>query len=342
MAAPAHVFWGHEDGVTDMPAATKWGGDDRPIGPASDSAPFVFVHAGYYIDYDFSSSSLDEGWLFTEIAFDRQDAGQAALTLRGATQDLFRIIAVDTVSSSGAQKAQYYNGSTWVDIATLSTSLYSSSGSHRLDIYWKIADSAGEFTVYVNGSSEASVSGIDTLLTSDTTINTVRLESPDAVYTLAVSCVVVDSADTRGLEWCTDIPTSDGTHTEWSGIEADVDNNLYAVGTVGTSCVASADGQRFTLNFPAISAAFSGYTVEWVGVGAQVQAQSEPSLYIKPQVRKSSTDYTPAAGGSYQARAATGTIKVLPLAADPSTGSAWADQSAVEACELGLQASTTA
>lgn len=342
MAAPAHVFWGHEDGVTDMPVATSWNGDDRPIGPVSNYAPFIFVYAGYYIDYDFSSSSLGEGWLFTEIAIDRQDAGLPALTLSGATQDLFRIIAVDTVSSYGVQKAQYYNGSTWVDIATLSTSLYSSSNSHRLDIYWKIADTGGEFTVYVNGASEASVSGIDTLLTADTTIDTVRFESPDAGYNLALSAVVVDSVDTRDLEWSTATPTSDGTHTEWSGIEADVDNNLYASGSVGTSCVGSADGQRFTLNFPAISAVFSGYTVEWVGVGAQVQAQSEPSLYIKPQVRKSSTDYTPAAGGSYQSRAATDTIKVLPLANDPATGSAWADQTAVNDCELGFKLSSTA
>lgn len=338
MAAPAFVFCGFND-------ASDWSGDDPVLDTLAGSystLPGWLIDGGTssYVDFDVSSASLSEGWALVHLETISVDLNAVALVLSGPTTDLFRLVGASTASTAAHLKAQYYNGSTWVDFGS-TFSVYSSGGK-RLDIHWNIADSGGEITIYYNGgASVASFTG-DTLLTADTTVDTITFKPPDATSPLGFGPAVVDSVDTRGLEWDLAVPTSNGTYTEWSGAEPEVDQFCGQSSLASTKATADASGERLTLNFPAITSGLAGYAVEWVGLATQQQAQADPALYMKPHVRKSSTDYTPAAGGSVQPVAAYDDTAVFPLANDPSTGSAWADQAAVEACEFGLITSASA
>lgn len=293
--------------------------------------------------FDLSSHSASDLWFFTSVngSLD-QDANAVIFKMSGATEDLFRIICVDTVTSGGQQKAQYYNGSTWLDIATFTTNL-SGLATLRLDVHLKIADSGGEFTVYVDGASEASFTG-DTLLTADTEIDSITLSGCDASTTnpFVWRPIVVADADTRGMEFWSSIPASNGNHTETTGSESSVDNYLYSSGYSSEYAVGDADGERLTLNFYSIASEFSGYSVAAVAVGLNAKAQSEPGLYIKPLARDASaaTDYNP--GSSFQPRSTGIGSFFWTMLTDPATASAWASQADVEDYEFGFELSSTA
>lgn len=288
---------------------------------------------------DISSLSLDEGWLYTSLrATDDQDADQVIILLSGPTEDLFRIVTVDTVASSGSQKAQYWNGSAWTDIGTFSTCLTGLT-AQRIDIHWKIADSGGEFTVYVGGTSEVSMTG-DTKFTADTTIDTFTLGGVDTGSNHAYAYpVVIADADSRGLELAGYQPVSNGNYTEFTGGEPEVDGWLN--GSTSDFAVGDANGERMTLNFSDIDVfPYTGYSVAATAIVFLAKAQSDPGLYIKPLMRKSSTDYNPS--GSFQPGSPVETAFAYTMLTDPSTGSAWADQAAVNDAEFGLEMSSTA
>lgn len=299
------------------------------------------INFSEYMEFDISPHSLTDGWLSTSVrATSDQDANREIVLLSGPTSDLFRIVCVDTVTSGGSQKAQYWNGSSWVDIGTLSTNLTSSS-TYRLDVHWNIADSGGEFTVYVNGASEATMSG-DTKFTSDTTVDTLRFTSVTngSEFTYVFPFMIAD-ADSRALVMLSIQPNSNGFYTTLTGSETSVDDYLFGSSYTSTYAVGDADGEKLTLNFPDLSAyGYTGYAVRGVALAFAAKAQSEPGLYIKPLTRKSSTDYAPT--GSFQPGSVAVEHFAYTMLNDPATGAAWSDQAAVDDTEFGIEMSTTA
>lgn len=324
--------------------ATSLGG--VAISTAGEYLPACSIYgtAGQGMVFDISALSLSDGWLRVPVeAGNRQTVDYPVIMLSGATTDLFRIIATATnTAGTGVAKAQYWDGSAWQDIATLTTTLTSASDS-IVDIHWNIANSGGEITVYINGVSEASFSG-DTLRTADTTIDTVKLCSMynDATYDTNFGPLVIANADTRGCVWTFDAPNANGNYTEFTGGEPEVDDIALFSGHDTNSAIGDANGERMSLTFPSLDVAYVGYSVAAVAIVFSGEAQADPGLYLKPLVRKSSTDYNPT--GSAQLNAADGAqqFAAFTMLTDPSTGSAWADQAAAEACELGLEASDTA
>lgn len=328
----------------DAETATLLPEDDISQGTGYVPAVEMYGTADQGVAFDISSHSLSEGWIqVLPEATGRQTIDYPVVVLKGTTADLFRVITATTdISFAGTVKAQYWDGAVWQDIATLSTVL-SSPADHIVDIHWKIADSGGEFTVYVNGVSEASYTG-DTLRTSDTTIEEVRLGVfyDSASYPTNYGPLVIADADTRNMIWIANTPTSDGTYTEFTGGEAEVDDLIFGIGHDANQAIADASGERMTLNFPSISASYSAYAVKAVAIVFAAEAQSDPGLHLKPLVRKSSADYSPT--GVFQPNSTDGPnqLGAFSMLTDPSTGSAWADQAAANSCELGLQASSTA
>lgn len=337
--------------------AVRWPGYDQDtntatslgavaISVASEYLPACSIYgtAGQGMDFDISGLSLSEGWLRVPVeAGNRQTVDYPVIVLSGATTDLFRLIATATnTSGTGVTKLQYWDGSAWQDVATLSTGLTSAADS-IVDIHWIIADSGGEITVYVNNVSEASFTG-DTLRTADTTIDTVTLCAMynDASYDTNFGPLVIADADTRGLVWTYDYGNANGNYTEFTGGEPEVDDIMLQSGHDTNSAIADANGERMTLAFPSIDVAYAGYSVAAVAIGFSGEAQADPGLHIKPLVRKSSTDYNPTGSAQLTSTGGAQQFAAFTMLTDPSTGSAWADQAAVEACEFGLEASSTA
>lgn len=341
MAAPAHVFLGWPDASDYSDATLGWASYSCSDHGVTHSLPFAFLKGdsqASYLTFDFSTSSLTEGWLFTWIdSPTEQDDAEPLLLLSGPTSDLFRLVADGTGSITNL-KAQYYNGS-WNDIGSLSVAPASSVRS-RIDIHWNIADSGGEFTVYIGQTLALTTTG-DTKYTADTTVDTATFTSPDGIYQLYLGPVVVDSVDTRGLTWSSVICTSNGTYTEWSQDEPFVDNPVGGDAT-GLESQADADGERFTLNFPAINATLDSYTPELVCIAIESEATTNDPLYVKPLVRISSTDYNPAEAGSVQPIPTYESVYFFKMENDPSTGSPWASHAAIEGAEMGVEASSTA
>lgn len=303
---------------------------------------------GNYMQYDISSVGLADGWIFVYIGGDGisgyQTSGQTIFALSGASSDLFRVIATSTdMTGSGTSKAQYWNGSSWTDIATLSASL-NVANSVRLDIHVKLDGSAGVWELYVNGALEFSTTPGNTIHTADTTVDFFQLHSKYLHASSAMSSIgpiIVDSGDTRGLEMDYNYPSSIGTYNELSAGEANVDDHVSSGTAPSTSAVGDSDGERMTLNFEAINASLAGFAVEDVVTIVRAKAQADPGLFIKGMARIGGSDYTHAT--SSQPTAATDEQwHTFSYPADPSTGSAWADQAAVEACEFGVILSSTA
>lgn len=328
----------------DATTATSLGGvsitTDGEYLPASS----VYGTAGQGLEFDISSFSLSDGWIRVPVeAGNYQTADYPVIVLSGATTDLFRLITTATNTlGTGVTKAQYWDGSAWQDIATLSTGL-TTVGDSIVDIHWNIADSGGEITVYVNGVSEASYSG-DTLRTADTTIDTVTLCSMynDSARDANYGPLIVADADTRGLAWDRTSPNANGAHTEFTGGEPEVDDVILFTGHDTDSAVADADGERMSLAFSSVDGAYAGYSVAAVAIVFSGEAQADPGLYLKPLVRKSSADYNPTGSAQLNSTDGAQQFAAFTMLTDPSTGSAWADQAAVNACELGLEASSTA
>lgn len=332
MAAPNFIFHSPliQGTLTGAPSLTT-------TSSGGDVSPAIQLKSSDSLEFDVSSQSYAEGWLTFYSSGGQQDSGGVLALLSGATTDLLRITATNTASSGGTQAFEYWTGSAWTSIGTTGQL---QATSKRIDIHWHIHASAGVFELYIDGVLDTTTGTVDTLHTADTTINTITIAGMDSTDTWDISNILVDGSDTRGLFCSYEIGTSDGFYTEWTNSEPNVDNIIGE--TLWNSAVAVADAanERFTMNFQAINATFAGYTVESVCILGGGQSVTEPGLYLKPLLRKSSTDYEPS--GSFQLQAANAYWGGVQMDVDPSTAAAWANIAAVEAFEYGLKSSGTA
>ena len=338
MAAPDFIFLDSPDGVEAVPTAdgtvgvmfNNAGTYIRSRGP-EESSPFV---------YDFSGGAYVEGWATFYYAMDDLTAPRNVCVFAGPTTDLLRLkIAITRTGSPYSLDLEYWDGAAWIKVGA---TIVIASDFPRFDFHWNIANAGGVFEVYVDGALAQSFSG-DTLTTADTTIS--KFTGPASHGTFNSVCrmsyVIVDSVDTRGLELEIASSISQGFHFDPAGSESDLDDTTsVSITTLNdTSANFSTAAERVTLNYPAIDAAYAGYTVEEVIIGGYMMSKIEgDAFYMKPALRKASTDYNPA--GNFRASSEYVHLTGARVPLDPDGGVAWT-QAAVNGYEWGLYASIT-
>jgi len=297
------------------------------------------------IEFDISTPAYTEFWMaFNYENSTRQVADRAYLTFSGPTQDLFRLVTVETTTAEfSTQRLEIFNGSTWDTIEVLDTDMVSNHTDWpRWDVNFKLDNTVGFFKLWKDGVLVHDTGLIDTLRATDTTITkfSIGCTYNTAAYPDYWGFITVDDLDTRGLVWEIDKSASDGFHTGWSGAESAVGTYfLWDSVWASQGITAIAPGEKRTFNFEDIpTGSYPGYAVESVVLGYGGQVIVKPGMYVKPLLRIGLTDYTE-----------TGQVLTVPdssfmveLPNNPSTGSPWASITAVNDMQIGMQSSLTA
>jgi hypothetical protein len=286
------------------------------------------------VSFNIASGSYSSGWL--RFSFGGNNTilvnNDPILILRGATSDLFRFVAKTSPANSWA--AEYWNGSAWVQIGAIQSSP-SFTADKVCNVRWVIADSGGEFRVYINGSEVITLTG-DTRFTADTTINTVEFRPPYNTGGNAMRVyygVIVDDADTRGLYIDESQTLANGAETGFLNAEVDIDEFLGSF--VATDfIIANAANQRETYTFNSINAGLAGGTVEAVMVGITARSVTDPGLLLKGTARVGGTNYD-TASGTRPTAVDWGDYRFV-FENNPATSSPWT-QAEVNAAEFGLK-----
>ncbi|CDO36063.1 hypothetical protein [Novosphingobium sp. KN65.2] len=231
-------------------------------------------------------------------------------------------------TSNDVAQAQYWNGSSWVNIG----SSYTVSGNPLLRFDFKIVCGAsGSFEWYINSSIYTSGSAS---MTSVTNIDEWRVRWAGGTGRWHVSeCIWGDEA-TIGHRYCIAAPTGDGFYTAGSGSYTDVDESTTNDGDA-TTLTNNGDAETYTHSAMTLP---SG-TVKLVQVSARVRSAATGAQNVKARLRKSSTNYDQASnyagiGAGYTAYRARWTT-------DPATGSAWTQANAQDTAQnFGLVAQT--
>lgn len=259
------------------------------------------------------------------------DAGDFPFcTLRGNGTDLFRLVSINTTEH---WKVEYYNGSSWTqvgsDITTPAQSVF-------IDIHLNMDNSTGVFDVYLDGVQQTSLAGGDTIFTSETNITSVFLErtgtggNDDATFSNFIGA----DEDTREMRISEVTTSSAGNYQQWSGSEIDVDDDGFWGGVDSTFITSDAANEKVTYNMIGESAVYDT-DFDVVGVWSLVRARSVGTgLDLQSLLRISATDYN----SSSQSLTGAFAEYEFEYLTDPSTASAWADATAVEAAEMGFEA----
>lgn len=305
------------------------------------------VRSDETLTFDFSSSSLASGWISVVGSVGTNfvpDLDQVFWLVAGPTTDLLRIKVDGTTATE--LRFEYWDGSAWTQIGSnISFDIGGISAAIRFDVRFILDNSAGEFSLYIDGSGTASASltSADTITTADTTLDTITLSGPDSARDYYWGSLLVDSADTRDLYVADSVPIGNGALNEWdTGTYQDVDEGFVFSITSQMSNVitTTGDGDRDCFNMQGLPAALAGKTIEGVTLGVSSQGLGDPALFVKGLTYISSTAYVSTTPG-VQASSVTPRIDYFEFLNDPSTGVAWASDTAIEAAQFGVITDTT-
>jgi hypothetical protein len=337
MAAPDFIFLDVPDGNFSSPTDSGSAG----YGLTAVERPYRFrgSDVGNFFSYNVSGGNYTSGWCHFYMNLYYTITGRILFQLEGASAPLIRMQSNTTTTGSPYSfDFQYFDGSIWVKIGA---TVVISRANPRFDIHWNLADVGGLIELYVNGAVACSFSG-DTLTTTNTTINTIMFNQ---IATSALPCqpghVIVDSQDTRGLELEIVNSTAAGAYFAPQGTESDIDDSpTGALNTIDdTSINFTVAAERVTLLYPAIDFVYAGWAVEEVIVGGFVRSiAEEDAFYMKPALRKGTSDFNPA--GNFRASSEFVHLTGIRIPFNPDGGGVWT-QSAVNSYEFGLYASAT-
>jgi hypothetical protein len=276
------------------------------------------------------------GWVHFHMECNVAGAGTpaAAFRLTGGSTDLFRL---RHTNSSEHMNLEYWDGSAWQvsgsTVTTLGTTV------HRFDIYFSLADSGGEVTVYVDGASTFTMSG-DTLRTAETKITSIKFGTPNTAGTdyAIFGRVVVDANDTRNLIIDEQTTSVIGGETGWTGAEADIDEKVGAYDTANSLSAASAN-IKATFTYASVHTDLNAYTVDGVVLAVIGKADADPGFYVESIGRVSSVTYEN--NDSQQFASSAWLPYNWSMPNSPATGAAWANVAAVNAMELGWKTNAT-
>lgn len=293
---------------------------------------------------DWSITGINDFWFHCE--WDPSTGGgtppaENGIKFMNGSTELFRL----TVTSSLTEmEFQYHNGSMWVTIGSAITNPAPNGiNSINVDVQINIADAGGYARLYLNRSSTAAaeLTG-DTLFRGLSTVDVIRLGgtsvsgSGSSSRTFFYEPLIADE-DTRDFicEWSS--TSSQGTRADWNGTESNIDNIQGDRDADADLVAADATDEITTYNMAAHDAALDvGHTIVTVAQIFLARQTVANGLDLQPAVYKTAMDYN---------------LSTMPLGndweyyisywdTDPSTASAWADQSAVEAAEFGMKAVT--
>jgi len=299
---------------------------------------------GGQIEFDISTPAYTEFWMsFNYENSVRQSADRAYLTLSGPTQDLFRLVTVETsTAAASTQRIEIFNGSTWDNLGLLDTDMVSAfSGWPKWDVNFKLDATVGFFKLWKDGVLVHDTGLIDTLRATDTTITkfSIGCTYTSASYPDIWGFITVDDLDTRGLTWEVDMALTDGFYNGWVGAVGNI-QGWYLWDSIwdAQGITAISPGEKRTFNFFDIPTEnYPGYAVESVVLGYGGQFIVDPGMLVKPLLRIGSSDYTET-GQSFTAADSSWMVE---LPNNPSTGSPWASILAVNSMEIGMESSAT-
>lgn len=252
------------------------------------------------------------------------------------SQPVFRIwsdIGSGTTGWSGALQIDAWNGSTWVNLVTGGAGVGSALGRFDYNIVRDTDGTDGEAAVYINGTLSGSrATGLDTTLVAWTSIDRCEWshEATSGGDTWAMSAFILADTDTTAMIFVQELPTADGTNTDFTGAYTTIDE----LGRNDADFITSStpgDRSTFTGNINAIID--SGYDILASVITANVRNVGAGGINMAATRYVSATNYD----GSSLAIGAAGAGVVMDIAeVDPSTAVAWT-ASGIEAIEFGVK-----
>lgn len=291
------------------------------------------------IAFDISGGAYADGWISFMLNGMGTGLGSVPIvTLSGPTADLFRF---NTNGTLGHWDVQYWNGSAWTTIgATITSPIVDDTGPcFRVDIRFILDNSAGEFSVYIDGALSRQLIATDTIFTADTTIDVIRFETNNSssAHNLVVAAIIADSVDTRTLFIDEQIALGNGGETAFTGGETAIDQTIHSTAGDAAPNVATTAGQRETYTWNSVTSAYDSYAVEGVILAARARAVTDPGLYLRGIVRTGGVNYA----GDNSVQPAAGAFKPnnrMRFVNNPVTAAPWASVATVNSYEWGMEA----
>lgn len=234
------------------------------------------------------SSSVSEMWVHGWWSFISSQTSSSAPLIdtydSGVGTTLFRILQVlDYTSDAFAYKAQYWNGSAYVDIADFSLPAFTAStNGFEFDIHFK-SGSSGRFRVYVERQLVVDKSGSYVI---GATWDRVRFSANSGLNVYYGSIIVAD-ASTVGLRLDSLIPNATSSNSGWTNPTVANLADTTNAPAVNTSTLASTNtsGANFQLNYenPASFATHreaQGVSVASCGIVQAGSGFTNLSLYV--------------------------------------------------------------
>lgn len=298
---------------------------------ASRLAPYCAE--GIEIDGDDDGASLafaanSELWISFRSWGSDTDDDQPILEVSSDTTPLFRLM-----TSGATIGAEYWNGSTWVEVGTKVT--FNRLQLWRHDLRVKMDNSVGAIDYYLDTNLQHSFAG-DTILDTPTTVNNMLLQCNSNLGSRYqnFSAVIVADEDTREMEYSQTAIDAAGSNSDYTGDNTAVDE----AGVNDADFISSATaGDVSTFGFGNLSADFNtGWDVVGLGVTARSMKGSAGVGFVIPAVYSGTT-------------LGEGTSKEQDLAfsraphffaTDPDTATAFA-VSGINSAEIGVKSSAS-
>lgn len=311
--------------TTDLDASTT----AANIGPYCVEG-IVINGAAFGIDYPYPIAASSEIWLKCSWRCNSTawGSGSRAFLFSGPTSELFRLRGTTNEDVTW----EYYNGSGWTTIATVTTP--NPNVLYEFMFHILLDNSVGVAEFYVNGTLEASLAGGDTIFTSDTTIDTVSFGTVAGGSFTTISAVMIADEDLSDWVFSQTNIDGNGTYTAWT-------NDYTAVDEAGfndtDTVFSSNNGDVETFTFGNLSTDFSsGWDVVALVVTPRAAKGASGPGYVKPVC------YSGTTLGEGSSKALELTYAPLPhiFTQDPDAVAAWT-YSTINSAEIGVKASTT-
>lgn len=234
-------------------------------------------------------------------------------------------------TSGPTRKFEYWNGSAWTSIGTLTNT--STLSGRRFDIYCKIHGSSGEFSIYVDYVLQFTLSGNTDFFSA--TIDGFQINGWGQFNSRVVSNIIIATTDTRKMYVKTFDPTGNSaTNTGWTGGFGNVnENNTNLTTTDADSAVSSAGGQNMSYTHASGGNFLTDGNILGVSVAARAKNDGS-SADFDLLIRSGGANYTAAHARTITSSFASGFY--AKWTTDPATGVAWT-ASGVDAAEFGMQ-----
>lgn len=239
------------------------------------------------------------------------------------------------IDNNETYRPQYWDGGSWVN---LKTNEISTATDADYDVHVKIDATAGLFVVYQDAAEVYRFEGDTSSIINSTTMDTVDFKSLSDTSTTFSSSLnqfsQVAIADEKTLGWkiATLGVTAQGTETDWTGDNTNVDEITLDVNDFISSDTA---GQIETFAIADLPTAASSLIVKEVGVLVSALRDSTGPSQLELVARTNSTNYfssTLALSTSFESYFHGWTT-------NPNTGVEWT-QTEVDALELGVRSVT--